>query len=58
MKFSTYKELEEEYKTGKIHPQDLKANMARILADILKGVREYFDKHPEPLEQMQKLETR
>ena len=58
MKFSTYKELEEEYKTGKIHPQDLKANMARILADILKGVREYFDNHPEPLEQMQELETR
>ncbi|TMI07313.1 tyrosine--tRNA ligase [Candidatus Bathyarchaeota archaeon] len=58
MKFSTHKELEEAYKTGKIHPQDLKSNMARILADILKGVREYFDKHPEPLEQMQKLEAR
>jgi tyrosyl-tRNA synthetase len=58
MKFSTYEELEEAYKTGRIHPQDLKSNMARILADILKGVREYFDKHPEPLEQMQKLEAR
>jgi tyrosyl-tRNA synthetase len=58
LKFSTYKELEESYKTGKIHPQDLKANMARILADILRGVREYFDKHPEPLAQMQKLESR
>jgi tyrosyl-tRNA synthetase len=58
LKFSTYKELEESYKTGKIHPQDLKANMASILADILRGVREYFDKHPEPLEQMQKLEPR
>jgi tyrosyl-tRNA synthetase len=58
IEFSTYRELEEAYKTGKIHPQDLKANMARLLADILGGVREYFDKHPEPLEQMQKLETR
>jgi tyrosyl-tRNA synthetase len=58
MKFSTYKDLEEAYRTGKIHPQDLKSNMARILADMLKGVREYFDKHPEPLEQMHKLETR
>ncbi len=57
-KFSTYKELEEAYKTGKIHPQDLKSTMARILANILKGVREYFEKHPEPLEQMQKLEPR
>jgi tyrosyl-tRNA synthetase len=58
LEFSTYKELEESYKTGKIHPQDLKANMARILAEILTGVREYFDKHPEPLEQMQKLDAR
>jgi len=58
LKFSTYKELEEAYKTGKIHPQDLKANMAKILANMLKGVREYFYKHPEPLEQMQKLEAR
>jgi hypothetical protein len=31
--------------------------MARILGEILRGVREYFDKHPEPLEQMQKLEA-
>jgi len=58
MKFSSYIELEEAYKTGKIHAQDLKSNMARILADILKGVREYFDKHPEPLEEMQRLEAR
>jgi tyrosyl-tRNA synthetase len=58
MKFSTYKDLEEAYKTGKIHPQDLKSSMARILADMLKEVREYFDKHPEPLEQMRNLEAR
>jgi tyrosyl-tRNA synthetase len=58
LKFSIYKELEEAYKTGKIHPQDLKANMARILANILEGVRDYFDKHPEPLEQMRKLESK
>jgi tyrosyl-tRNA synthetase len=57
LNFSTYKELEEAYKTGEIHPQDLKANMARILGEILGGVREYFDKHPEPLEQMKKLEA-
>ena len=58
LKFSKYEELEEAYRTGKIHPQDLKANMARILANMLSGVREYFDKHPEPLEQTRKLETR
>jgi tyrosyl-tRNA synthetase len=58
LEFSTFGELEKTYKSGKIHPQDLKSTMARILADMLRGVREYFDKHPEPLEQMQKLETR
>ncbi len=58
LEFSTHKELEEAYKTGKIHPQDLKSNMVRILAGLLNGVREYFDKHPEPLEQMQKLEAK
>jgi tyrosyl-tRNA synthetase len=58
MKFASYRELEDAYKIGKVHPQDLKANMARILSDILGGVREYFDRHPEPLEQMKKLEAR
>jgi len=58
LKFSSFKELEEAYKTEKIHPQDLKANMARMLAEMLRGVRDYFDKHPEPLEQMRKIEAR
>ncbi|TMI13618.1 tyrosine--tRNA ligase [Candidatus Bathyarchaeota archaeon] len=58
LKFSSFKELEEAYKTEKIHPQDLKANMARILADVLREVRDYFNKHPEPLEQMRKIEAR
>lgn len=58
MKFSNFKELEEAYKANKIHPQDLKANMARILAGMLGGVRDYFEKHPEPLEQMLKIEAR
>src|SRR4029077_4424857 len=57
LEFSSFRELEEAYKSDKIHPQDLKANMARILADTLSGVREYFDKHPEPLEQMRKIEA-
>jgi tyrosyl-tRNA synthetase len=57
-KFSTYKDLEEAYKTGEIHPQDLKSNMVRILSDLLLDVREYFNKNPEPLEEMRKLETR
>jgi tyrosyl-tRNA synthetase len=56
--FSTFKELQKEYEIGKIHPQDLKANMVRILTHMLRGVRDYFGKHPEPLEQMRQIETK
>ena len=58
LEFKSFRELEDSYKNEKIHPQDLKANMARILADHLKPVREYFDRHPEPLEEMKSLEAR
>ena len=58
LEFTSYRELEEAYKTGEIHPQDLKANMGGILENLLKPVREYFDRHPEPLEEMRNLETR
>ncbi len=58
IEFSTYKELEEAYTARKIHPQDLKANMARILTDLLRGVRGYFEEHPEPLELMRRIEPR
>jgi tyrosyl-tRNA synthetase len=55
LELSKYEELEASYLSGKIHPQDLKANMVRILSDKLSGVRQYFKKHPEPLEEMHRL---
>lgn len=58
LEYSTYRELESAYKEGKIHPQDLKSNMVRILTRLLRGVRDYFDKHPDPLEQMRRIENR
>ncbi len=58
LEFSSYEQLEESYTNGSIHPQDLKSNIARILAEMLNGVREYFEKHPEPLEQMRRIEAR
>lgn len=54
---TSYGELEEDYKAGKIHPQDLKSNMARILSEKLEPVREYFARHQTILEGMRKLEA-
>jgi tyrosyl-tRNA synthetase len=57
LEFHVYSELEASYREGRIHPQDLKSNMARLLADRLLPVREYFQKHPVPLEEMRKIEA-
>ncbi len=57
MEFDSYEQLERSYTAGKIHPQDLKNNMSRILSDKLAPVREYFKKHPQPLEEMRSLKA-
>jgi tyrosyl-tRNA synthetase len=54
--FESYSELEKAFTSGKLHPKDLKANISRILVDRLGPVREYFRKHPRPLEEMRRLE--
>jgi tyrosyl-tRNA synthetase len=58
LEFTTFQLLEEAYRRGEIHPQDLKTNITRILSELLRPVREYFDRHPEPLEEMKNLEGR
>ena len=57
MDLDSYSELEEMYKAEKIHPQDLKSNMTRILSDKLAPVRDYFASHHGVLEGMRKLEA-
>jgi tyrosyl-tRNA synthetase len=52
----SYAQLVKEYAAGKIHPQDLKTNMSRILSQKLEPVREYFKKNPQPLEAVRRLE--
>ncbi len=52
----SYEELEKQYALGKIHPQDLKTNMSRILSEKLGPVREYFKRNPESLEKVRRLE--
>jgi len=53
--FATYEELTTAYASGKLHPQDLKKGAADAVADILKPVREHFEKHPSTLEKVKAL---
>ena len=44
--YPSYDEVEEEYKTGKLHPQDLKGSIAESLIDLLEPARKHFDDEP------------
>jgi len=44
LEFETYGELEDAFRNKQIHPQDLKNGVADELAELLKPVREYFEK--------------
>lgn len=54
--FANYKDLESEYREGKIHPLDLKNSVAEGLIKILEPVREEFRKRPELLRKMEQME--
>lgn len=51
--FHSYEELAGAYGRGEVHPLDLKHTTARLLADRLKPVREYFARKPENLRELQ-----
>ncbi|VVC00425.1 Tyrosine--tRNA ligase [uncultured archaeon] len=52
VEFASYEELAESYKTGKLHPMDLKSAVSSSLAKILEPSRKYFEKRPELLAQV------
>jgi len=49
IEFKTFDELCDQYKKGNIHPYDLKKATARYLIEILKPLRDYFEKHNDML---------
>ncbi|ADT84169.1 tyrosine--tRNA ligase [Thermococcus barophilus] len=53
--YTTFEELKKDFAEGKLHPLDLKNAVAEYLIELLKPVREYFEKHPEPLELMKEV---
>jgi len=50
MEFNNYQQLEESYRAGEIHPQDLKDNVAREISIIIEPLRKHFEKHNKFLE--------
>jgi len=48
--FQSYQELEEAYRKGQIHPNDLKENVAKGISEIIAPVREHFENRTDLLE--------
>jgi tyrosyl-tRNA synthetase len=54
--FESFESLVNVYSEGELHPLDLKNGVTEALVEILKPVREHFQKNPETLEKMLKIE--
>jgi len=47
IEFDSYEKVEDAYRQGKLHPQDLKNAVAEELAEILEPIRKYFESDKE-----------
>lgn len=45
VKFSLYNEFEEQYKSGKLHPQDIKNTLVKCLNELLEPIRKHFEQN-------------
>jgi len=54
--FESFEELEEAYSNEELHPLDLKMAVAEAFIKLLEPVRDYFKRHPDNLERLQKLQ--
>ncbi|NOZ81820.1 MAG: tyrosine--tRNA ligase [Candidatus Micrarchaeota archaeon] len=45
IEYGSYEELENDYKKGNLHPQDLKNAVTKELDELIRPVREYFEKN-------------
>ena len=54
--YDSYMELARDFASGELHPLDLKNALAEALAEILRPVREHFEKEPELLDAVKRLE--
>ncbi len=60
LEYSSYEQLEKDYKDKQLHPQDLKGAVAEWLIEKLKPAREYFEdpKRKQALDEITTLTTR
>lgn len=56
MEFFRYEDLEEAFEGMQLHPLDLKMAVAGYIEELVKPVREYFEKNPENLEAVKGFE--
>ncbi|MCW4020358.1 MAG: tyrosine--tRNA ligase, partial [Candidatus Bathyarchaeota archaeon] len=56
LSFEGYESLRDAYFRGDVHPLDLKNGVAEALVRILEPVREHFERFPESLERMKRIE--
>ncbi|XP_025815466.1 tyrosine--tRNA ligase 1, cytoplasmic-like [Panicum hallii] len=45
--YSKIEQLHEEYRSGTLHPDDVKLALAKAINEILQPVRDHFEKHPD-----------
>ncbi len=55
--FASYQELEEAYREGRLHPSDLKRAVSDAMDEIIRPVREYFEKDPRARELYQYVKS-
>jgi tyrosyl-tRNA synthetase len=48
--FTNFKELQDSYRKGDLHPMDLKKSVAKTLVEMLEPARKYFEKNPKYVE--------
>lgn len=44
LSYSSFEEMEQDFLSGELHPQDLKESMGRTLAEIMEPIRKRFEK--------------
>ncbi len=54
IEFQSADSFETAYQENKIHPMDVKNTVTRYLTELLSPAREYFEKHPDILEEAEK----
>lgn len=55
--YTSYKELEDEYATGKLHAGDLKPAVARLINEMIQPVRDHFQNDPYARELYNKVKS-